>query len=97
MREIPGALTEAVIVVDERPLRAAVVAAVQPALFGFDEGVNDVRIRTRNRHADAAQRAFGEAFAFQTLPGRAVVGGAVEAVFCAAAIERPRRAPAFPH
>src|SRR5215467_346668 len=97
VREIPGTLAKTVIVIDEGPFRAAVVAAIQAALFRLDEGVNDVRITAGNRDADTAKRTFGETFAFEALPGRAVVGGAVQAIFRAAAVQRPGSAPAFPH
>ena len=40
--EIPGALAKTVIVVDQRSVRAAIVAAVKTALLGFDERVNDI-------------------------------------------------------
>ena len=86
VREIPGALPEAVIVSDERPFRAAIVAAIQAALLRFDERVNDVRIAAGNRDADAAKRAFGKTIAFDALPGRAVVIRPVKAVLRAAAI-----------
>ena len=48
MREIPRTLAEAMIVVDERPLRAAVVAAIKAAFFGFDKRVDHVRIAAGN-------------------------------------------------
>ena len=97
MREIPGALREAVVVGDERPVHAAIVAAIEAAFFGFDERVDDVRIGAGDRNADAAERAFGHAVAFDALPGCAVVVRTIEAIFRAAAVERPGRAPAFPH
>ncbi len=95
--EIPGALTEAVIVVDERPVRAAIVAAVEAALFRFDERVNDVGLGAGNRNADAAERTFGDAVAFDALPGGSVVARTVEAILGSATVERPRSAVAFPH
>src|SRR5256884_440965 len=95
--EIPRPLAEAVVVIDKRPLRTAVIAAIQTALPGFDQRVHDIVIGPGNRHPDAAERAFGEPFAFQALPRRALVIRTVEAVFRAAAVERPGRAPAFPH
>src|SRR5260370_1319280 len=78
--EIPGALTEAVIVVDERPVGAAVIAAVEAALFRFDERVNDFGLGAGNRNADAAERTFGDAVAFDALPGCAVVARTVDTV-----------------
>src|SRR5579859_8096367 len=97
MREIPGALCKAVVVGDERPVHAAVVAAIKASFFGFDKSVDDDRIRARNRDADAAERAFGHAVAFNAFPGRAVIIRTIEAVLCPTAIESPGRAPAFPH
>src|SRR5207245_3404895 len=97
MGEIPGALAETVIVVDQRPIGAAVVAAVEAALLGFDERVNDIGIGAGNRNADAAERALGDTVAFDALPGRSVVVRTVETVLGTAAVEHPRRAIAFPH
>src|SRR4029077_820075 len=95
--KIPGALTEAVIVVDERPIGAAIIAAVEDAFLGFDQRINDIGIGAGNGAADFSERAFGEAVAFKALPGSAVVARTEEAVLGAAAVERPRGAIAFPH
>src|SRR5712664_4832056 len=97
MGEIPGALAEAVVVGDDRPLLAAVVRAIESAFFGFDERIDDIRIGAGNGHADAAERALGDTIAFDALPGGAVVVRTVEAVLGAAAIERPGSAIALPH
>src|SRR5437016_1782960 len=85
------------IVVDQGPIGAAVIAAVEAALLGFDERIHNVRIGAGNGHADAAERALGHAVAFDALPGSAVVVRTVKAVFVAATVERPGRAVAFPH
>src|SRR5713226_576478 len=95
--EIPGALAKTMIVVDQRPVGAAVIAAVETALLGLNERVNNIRIGTGNRHADFSERALGHAVAFDALPGSAVVVRTVEAVLVAATVERPRSAVAFPH
>ncbi len=50
VREIPGALREAVVVGDKRPVHAAVVAAIEAAFFGFDERVDDIRIGAGDRN-----------------------------------------------
>src|SRR6266850_1957076 len=97
MGEIPGALAEAVVVGDERPVLATVVRAIESAFFSFNERVDDIRIGAGNGHADAAQGALGNAIAFDALPGGAVVVRTVEAVLGAAAIERPGSAIALPH
>ncbi len=97
MGEIPGALAEAVVVGNERPVLATVVRAIESAFFRFDERVDDIRIGAGNGHADAPKRAFGDSVAFDALPGRAVVARTVEAVLGAAAIERPGSAIALPH
>ena len=97
VREIPGALPEAMIFIDKRPVFAAVAAAIQAALFRFDQRVNNIRIFAGYAHADAAQRALGHAVAFDALPGAAIVIRTVQAVFVAAAVEHPRSAIAFPH
>src|SRR5258708_8348733 len=85
------------IVVDQGPVGAAVMAAVEAALLGFDQRVNNIRIGAGNRHADFPELAFGHAVAFNALPSRTIVGRTVEAVLVAAPAERPRNAVAFPH
>src|SRR2546429_3284799 len=84
-------------VIDQGPVGATVIAAVEPAFLRFDQRVNDIRIGAGDGHADAAERALGHAVAFDALPGGAVVVRTVEAVLAAATVERPRRAVAFPH
>src|SRR6266850_3730548 len=73
MGEIPGTLAEAVVVGDERPVIATVVRAIESAFFCFNERVNNIRIGAGNGHADASERALGDAVAFDALPGGAVV------------------------
>src|SRR5260370_19741633 len=97
VREIPGALAETMIVVDQGPVGAAVIAAVEAALLGFDQRVNNIRIGAGNRHADFPERAFGHAVAFNALPGSTIVVRTVETVLVATAVEHPGRAVAFPH
>src|SRR5882762_3838348 len=97
MGEIPGALAEAVVVGDERPVLAAVIGPIEPAFFRFDERVDDIRIGAGNGNADAAQRALGDAIAFDALPSGTVVIRTEEPILGAAAIERPGSAVALPH
>src|SRR2546429_8239188 len=95
--EIPGTLTKTMIVVNQGPGGAAVIATVETAFFRFDKRVNHVRIGAGNGHANAAERALGYAVAFDALPGCAIVVRTVETVFVTATVEHPRRAVAFPH
>src|SRR6266850_4117774 len=97
MGEIPGALAEAVVVGNERPVLAIVVRAIEPAFLSFDERVDDIRIGAGDGHADAPERAFGDAVAFDALPGGTVVVRTEQAVLGATAIERPGSAVALPH
>ena len=45
MRVVPGALAEAMIVVDQPPVLATIVGAIQPAFVCFDQGVNAIGLR----------------------------------------------------
>src|SRR5207249_7885726 len=45
--EIPGALAETMIVVDQRPVGAAIVAAIETAFLRFDQRVNYIRVSAR--------------------------------------------------
>src|SRR6266699_6138027 len=85
------------IVVDQGPVGAAVIAAVEAAFLRFDQRVNNIRIGAGNRHANAAERAFGHAVAFNAFPGSTVVVRTVETVLVAATVEHPGRAVTFPH
>ena len=58
MREIPRALPETVIVINQGPVLPAIVAAIQAALFCFDQRIDNIRIAARDGNADAAKRAF---------------------------------------
>ena len=97
MGEIPGALAEAVVIGNERPVLATVVGAIESTFFCFDERIDDVRIGAGNGHADTPKRAFGDAVTFNALPGGTIVARTVEAILGTAAIERPGSAIALPH
>src|SRR5262249_25001189 len=46
VREIPSALPEAMVGIDQGPMSATVVASIQPALFGLNQRINDIRVAT---------------------------------------------------
>src|SRR5713226_6752342 len=96
MREIPGALTEAMIVVDARPVLAAVVGTEQAAIERFDKRVYAVAVAPRDRNADAPEQALGQPVAFDALPRCAAVGRAKQPAARTAARQTPRRASRFP-
>ncbi len=96
MRVIPGALAEAVVVGEDVPGFAAVVGAEDAALLGFDDGPDAIGIGAGDGDADAAENGFGQAVAFEFLPGGAAIGGAIEAAAGAAAVEAPRSAAHLP-
>src|SRR5712692_4670196 len=96
VRVIPGALAEAVVVVDAAPFFAAIVGAVQTPLLGFDQRVDPVRVRRRNGNADTPQQPLGQPVAFQALPRRAAVAGAVKPAARPAACQAPGTARGFP-
>src|SRR6059036_1518092 len=52
------------IVVDQSPVGAAIIAAVETAFLRFDQRVDDIGIRAGNGHTDAAERALRHAVAF---------------------------------
>src|SRR5277367_1832103 len=93
--EIPRALRETVIWIEELPGIARVVATVDAAFFRFDDGVNAIAVRAGNRNANAAQDARGQSMAFESLPGRAVVAGLIKAAARPAAHRGPRIALRF--
>src|SRR5690606_31571653 len=77
------------------PRHPRVVRAVGAALgFVLDTGVQDVRVGAVDVHADAAERAFGDALG-QLGPRAAGVAGLVHRAAGAAAVEAPGRAPAL--
>src|SRR5581483_8141692 len=97
VREIPGALREAVVVGQLVPGVAAVVRAVQAAGFGFDESIDAARAARSGRDSDAAVRTFGKAVAFEFFPGCAAVRGLIERASRTAAVEPPGCAHRLPH
>src|SRR6266481_2356068 len=76
--EIPGALCEAVIGIQELPGVAGVVAAEDAAFFGFDDGVDAIPVGSGNRDADATENAGGKAVTFEALPSGTIVAGFIE-------------------
>ena len=83
-------------IVDACPVLAAVVGAVEAALLGLDQGVDAARVGGRDRDADLAPDAFGQAVAFELLPGVAAVARDVEAAAGAAARQLPGPAARLP-
>ena len=61
--EIPGPLPEAAVVVDLRPIVAAIFRAKDAAFFRLDDRVNAIRIRAGNSHADAAKNSLRQTVA----------------------------------
>src|SRR5271169_5870304 len=57
--EIPGALGEAMVLVDAAPAFAAVVGAVKAAFGRFDQRVDSLRVCTGNGNSDAPPNALG--------------------------------------
>src|SRR5690606_7572006 len=93
---VPRALPKGAVVVDELPARAAVIGAVEPAFFGFNNRVDAIGIGGR-RHADPAPDSRWQAVARQLLPGAAAVGRPIEAAARAAAFHDPWLAVRLPH
>ena len=98
---VPGALADLVLVVDVRPLLAAVVADVEAALLlRFQKRINAPRPRGRSGHADLPQKlvgkSFGVFFVGQLLPGIAAIGRLVEPASRAAAHDLPGMAHDLP-
>src|SRR5205823_1333106 len=97
VREVPGTLAIAFVVVDTAPGVARVVGAEDAALFRFDQRVNAVGIAARNRHAAASPNTAGKAVTFKPLPRGAAVDGFIDPAARAAAVERIRRADNLPN
>ncbi len=57
VREIPGALREAMIGIDEMPVFAGILAAIDAAFFGFDDGIDAIAVGAGNGDTDAAKNA----------------------------------------
>src|SRR5262249_27345633 len=96
VRVVPGALAEIAFLVGAAPRAPAVVRAEHAAVVGFDDRPDAIRIRGRNRDADAATDAGGKSGAGEARPGVAAVGGFVETTAAPAALEAPRRPPGLP-
>src|SRR5579862_4741602 len=95
MGEVPGALSEAVVVIDLHPFLAPIVGAIKSSRLRFDLRVNAVRVRSRNGQTDLAQNPLGQAVAFQMLPRASAVRRFVEPAARAAAGQAVRRAVGF--
>ena len=95
-RVVPGALAQRVRRVGQLPGLAAVVGPEQPALFRFDQRVDAPAVGRRDRDADLAPDAVGQAVAGELLPGVAAVARDVEAAARAAALQVPRQPPRLP-
>src|SRR5207302_11231810 len=94
--EVPRADADVGVAVDQGPLVAAVVGAVQAALLGLDQGVDTPGVAGGDGQADASPGAAGQALAGERLPGVAAAVVAVQAANGAAADQLPRPAPRLP-
>src|SRR5262249_15615422 len=73
VREVPGTLSEALIVVNLRPGITAIVRAIEAVVLRLDQRINAIRVGTRNRNSDATHNSGGQSLPFQALPGVATV------------------------
>ena len=94
--EIPGALRKAMIRIDQLPALAGILAAVDAALFRFDNRVNAVAIRAGNRNANAPKNSARQPLTIQPLPGGAIVAGFIQPAPRPAAGQAPWRALRLP-
>src|ERR1019366_10526233 len=94
--EVPGALAIAFVVVDTRPGIAGIVGAIESAFFGFDERIDPIGIRSRNRNANASEIAFRQTVAGKLFPRESAVYRLVQAAAWAAAVEVPGLAADLP-
>ena len=70
--EIPATLPDSTVAADARPARSAIVGAVQAAVHGIDQRKHPLRLRRRDRDADATGR-FRQAMAGHGGPGLTAV------------------------
>src|SRR5438270_7885425 len=75
---IPGALAKVIVIVDELPLLAAIVRAVEAAFLGFNLRPDAIRIGRRNSDADLSQNPGRKTVALEMFPSRAAITGAIE-------------------
>ena len=96
--EIPAALPQPAVAVDQAPGRTAVVAAVEPALLCVQDRVDAPRVARRDRQADLAQALARKSAAAHLLPGRAAIRRAIEpaARTVRGRIDAPRRPARLP-
>src|SRR5215472_17823906 len=94
--EIPGALREAVVRIDEFPAFPSIVAPVDSALFRFDDRVHAIPVSPRNRNPDAPQHTARQPMALEPLPCCSIIARAIQPAPRAAAGQGPWRALRFP-
>src|SRR5262250_1778666 len=88
--EVPGALSEALVVVDLSPTVAAILGAIQAArVLGLDQGVDAVGVATGDGNANAPDQRTRQTIAFEVLPGRSAVDGLIEPATRATTLEAP--------
>src|SRR5215468_914771 len=88
--EVPGALSEALVVVDLSPTLAAILGAIQAArVLGLDQGVDAVGVATGDGNANAPDQRTRQTIAFEVLPGRTAVDGLIEPATRATTLQAP--------
>ncbi len=97
VRVVPGPLPERPIVVDPGPGGTAILRPENAAFFGFDHRPDPLRVHRRDRDADLAEGALGQARVAADLgPAVAAVGRLEQPTPRAAALHPPRHAAGLP-
>jgi hypothetical protein len=91
----PSCVTEVAVRVDQAKAVAAVVRAIEPAVFGLDERPDTVRISRRDSDADAADETLGQSLG-DLFPAVTAVLGAPQPAIFATAFEGPGLALSLP-
>ena len=95
-REVEGALDDVERIVDEAPVLAEVVGAIESRLLRLDQRVEHARVRRRHGHGDAAEVSGGHPVR-HLLPVLAAVRRLVEAAAGAAGAEEVGLPAELPH
>src|SRR5581483_6786815 len=74
---VPGALPVRAIRIDELPVLAAIVGAIESALRRLNQRIDAIRIRG-NCNTDTAVRSFGQSMLGELLPGGSAIIGTVQ-------------------
>src|SRR5207302_6953167 len=78
------------VVIHPAPMLSGVIRTIEPAFLCFDDGVDPIGVRARNRDADFSKNPLRQSISLETFPRHAIIFRAIQTAARSAARKKPR-------